>query len=36
MLMVIASTRGAVNGLMAEVMEDNIKNHVTIPWRQRT
>jgi DNA-binding FrmR family transcriptional regulator len=30
-LRVIASVRGAVNGLMAEVMEDHIKNHVTAP-----
>lgn len=28
-LQLIASVRGAVNGLMAEVMEDHIRNHVT-------
>jgi DNA-binding FrmR family transcriptional regulator len=30
-LQVIASVRGAVNGLMAEVIEDHIKCHVTDP-----
>ena len=30
-LQVIASVRGAVNGLMAEVIEDHIKCHVTAP-----
>ena len=28
MLRLIASVRGAVNGLMAEVMEDHIREHV--------
>lgn len=30
-LRVIASVRGAVNGLMAEVIEDHIRCHVTAP-----
>lgn len=30
-LMLIASIRGAVNGLMAEVMEDHIRRHVIDP-----
>jgi DNA-binding FrmR family transcriptional regulator len=30
-LQVIASVRGAVNGLMAEVMEDHIRFHVVDP-----
>jgi len=30
-LQVIASVRGAVNGLMAEVIEDHIRCHVTAP-----
>jgi len=30
-LMLIASVRGAVNGLMAEVMEDHIRHHVVDP-----
>ncbi|HUA77689.1 MAG TPA: metal/formaldehyde-sensitive transcriptional repressor [Acetobacteraceae bacterium] len=30
-LMLIASVRGAVNGLMAEVMEDHIRRHVVDP-----
>jgi DNA-binding FrmR family transcriptional regulator len=30
-LMLIASVRGAVNGLMAEVMEDHIREHVVDP-----
>jgi len=37
-LQVIASVRGAVNGLMAEVIEDHIRCHVaapTLPERQR-
>lgn len=28
-LQLIASVRGAINGLMAEVLEDHIRNHVT-------
>lgn len=28
-LQLLASVRGAVNGLMAEVMEEHIRNHVT-------
>ena len=34
-LQVIASVRGAVNGLMAEVMEDHIRFHVVDPARER-
>ncbi|GBQ20113.1 metal/formaldehyde-sensitive transcriptional repressor [Acidiphilium acidophilum] len=30
-LMLIASVRGAVNGLMTEVMEDHIRHHVVDP-----
>ena len=30
-LMLVASMRGAVNGLTAEVMEDHIRNHVVNP-----
>jgi len=30
-LQVIASVRGAVNGLMAEVIEDHVRCHVTAP-----
>lgn len=30
-LMLIASVRGAVNGLMAEVLEDHIRHHVVDP-----
>ena len=30
-LQVIASVRGAVNGLMAEVFEDHVRNHVFAP-----
>jgi DNA-binding FrmR family transcriptional regulator len=30
-LMLIASIRGAVNGLMAEVIEDHIRRHVVDP-----
>lgn len=30
-LQLIASVRGAMNGLMAEVMEDHIRNHVVDP-----
>ncbi|HEX4171676.1 MAG TPA: metal/formaldehyde-sensitive transcriptional repressor [Acetobacteraceae bacterium] len=35
MLMLIASVRGAVNGLMAEVMEDHIRRHVVDPQSER-
>jgi len=34
-LQLIASVRGAVNGLMAEVMEDHIRLHVVDPRRER-
>lgn len=34
-LQVIASVRGAVNGLMAEVMEDHIRFHIVDPTRER-
>ena len=34
-LRLIASVRGAVNGLMAEVMEDHIRVHVVDPGRER-
>jgi DNA-binding FrmR family transcriptional regulator len=34
-LQLIASVRGAVNGLMAEVMEDHIRFHVVDPARER-
>ena len=30
-LQVVASVRGAVNGLMAEVFEDHVRNHVFAP-----
>ena len=33
-LQVIASVRGALNGLMAEVMEDHIRFHVVDPARE--
>jgi DNA-binding FrmR family transcriptional regulator len=33
-LQVIASVRGAMNGLMAEVMEDHIRVHVVDPARE--
>ena len=32
-LMLVASVRGAVNGLTAELMEDHIRNHVVDPDR---
>jgi DNA-binding FrmR family transcriptional regulator len=34
-LQLIASVRGAVNGLMAEVMEDHIRFHVIDPAREK-
>jgi DNA-binding FrmR family transcriptional regulator len=34
-LQLIAGARGAINGLMAEVMEDHIRLHVTDPARER-
>jgi DNA-binding FrmR family transcriptional regulator len=34
-LQLIASVRGAVNGLMAEVIEDHIRFHVVVPARER-
>jgi DNA-binding FrmR family transcriptional regulator len=33
-LQLIAGTRGAINGLMAEVMEDHIRMHVIDPARE--
>ena len=33
-LMVVASMRGAVNGLTAEVMEDHIRNHIADPDKE--
>jgi DNA-binding FrmR family transcriptional regulator len=33
-LQLIASVRGAMNGLMAEVMEDHIRMHVVDPARE--
>jgi DNA-binding FrmR family transcriptional regulator len=30
-LMLVASVRGAINGLMAELMEDHIRHHVVDP-----
>jgi DNA-binding FrmR family transcriptional regulator len=38
-LQVIASVRGAINGLMAEVIEDHVRNHivaVTLDSSERT
>ena len=38
-LQVIASVRGAINGLMAEVIEDHVRNHivaVTLAANERT
>ena len=34
-LQLIAGVRGAINGLMAEVMEDHIRLHVVDPARER-
>jgi DNA-binding FrmR family transcriptional regulator len=34
-LQLIASVRGAINGLMAEIMEDHIRVHVVDPARER-
>jgi DNA-binding FrmR family transcriptional regulator len=34
-LQLIASIRGAINGLMAEIMEDHIRVHVVDPARER-
>jgi len=34
-LQLIASVRGAVNGLMAEVMESHMRSHVIAPARER-
>ena len=33
-LMLVASMRGAVNGLTAEVMEDHIRNHIIDPAKE--
>jgi DNA-binding FrmR family transcriptional regulator len=33
-MQLIAATRGAVNGLMAEVIEDHIRSHVVDPDRK--
>lgn len=35
-LMLVASMRGAVNGLTAEVMEDHIRNHIVDPDHVQT
>ncbi|UDL96265.1 metal/formaldehyde-sensitive transcriptional repressor [Lichenihabitans sp. PAMC28606] len=35
-LMLVASMRGAVNGLTAEVMEDHIRNHIVDPDKEDT
>lgn len=32
--MVVASMRGAVNGLTAKVMEDHIRNHIADPDKE--
>jgi FrmR/RcnR family transcriptional regulator, repressor of frmRAB operon len=34
-LQLVASVRGAVNGLMAELLEDHIRLHVVDPERER-
>jgi DNA-binding FrmR family transcriptional regulator len=34
-LMLVASMRGAINGLTAEVMEDHIRHHVVDPAHER-
>ncbi len=34
-LMLVASVRGAVNGLTAELLEDHIRHHVVDPARER-
>jgi len=34
-LHLVAAVRGAINGLMAEVMEDHIRLHVVDPARER-
>ncbi|MGO4525826.1 metal/formaldehyde-sensitive transcriptional repressor [Microvirga sp. 2MCAF35] len=34
-LMLVASVRGAVNGLTVELMEDHIRNHVVDPAHER-
>lgn len=33
-LQLVASVRGAVNGLSAEILEDHIRNHVADPDRE--
>ena len=33
-LMLVASMRGAINGLTAEVMEDHIRNHIVDPAKE--
>lgn len=35
-LMLVASMRGAVNGLTAEVMEDHIRNHIVDPAKENS
>jgi DNA-binding FrmR family transcriptional regulator len=35
-LMLVASMRGAVNGLTAEVMEDHIRNHIVDPDKENS
>jgi FrmR/RcnR family transcriptional regulator, repressor of frmRAB operon len=34
-MQLVVTVRGAVNGLMAEVMEDHIRTHVSDPLRDR-
>ena len=34
-LMLVASLRGAINGLTAELMEDHIRHHIADPARER-
>ena len=34
-LMLVASVRGAINGLTAELMEEHIRHHVVDPARER-
>jgi DNA-binding FrmR family transcriptional regulator len=34
-MQLVVSVRGAINGLMAEVMEDHIRTHVSDPLRDR-
>ena len=34
-LMLVASMRGAINGLISEVIEDHIRNHVVDPMTEK-